>query len=421
MEFPRFLLVRQRFPDQSIQDIPGRVRETLEAAGLAHRLRPGSSVAIGVGSRGIANLQLIVRSAVEWWLAQGMQPFVFPAMGSHGAATAPGQAQVLAKYGITEPEIGCPIRSSLSVIELGEAGGIPVCIDRVAHGAGGIMLCARVKWHTDFAGSLESGLFKMMAIGLGKFAGARVYHSHAHRRGLEDVIRTVGRRVLDTGKILGGLAIMEDGNHATAHLEAIRVEEMERREEELLRLVKTWKPTIPVTELDYLILNEIGKTISGAGMDPKIVNRSIHGAYNPWPDAPVIHRIYLRGLNKHSYGNAVGLGMADAIHRRVIQAMKRGPTYVNGLTSGAIASIRIPPTFKCDKEALERTWITSGALRPNEMRMGWIRNTQDLSMMAFSENLRQELEGNGSLEILGPARELVYGDGGDLEEWLSVL
>lgn len=419
MEFPRFLLVRQQFPDRSIQDIPGRIRETLEASGMTRQLRPGASVALGVGSRGIANIQLIVRTAVEWWKGKGMQPFVFPAMGSHGAATARGQAQVLAKYGITETEIGCPIRSSLKVVELGVAAGIPVCMDALAYAADGVMLCARVKWHTDFAGNLESGLFKMMAIGLGKFAGAQVYHSHAHRRGLEDVIRTVGRKVLGTGKILGGLAIMEDGNHATAHLEVIGAEQMERREEELLRQVKGWKPTIPVQELDYLVLNEIGKTISGAGMDPKIVNRTIHGAYNPWPDAPVIHRIYLRGLNKDSYGNAVGLGMADAVHRRVLQTMKRGPTYVNGITSGALASIRTPPWFASDKDALERTWITAGALRPNELRMGWIRNTQDLSMMAFSENLGRELEGQGNLEILGPARELEFGEDGNLEEWLS--
>lgn len=418
MEFPRFLIVRQRFPDRSIKDIPIHVRETLGRSGMAARLRPGSSVAIGVGSRGIANNQAIVRAAVQWWKDQGMRPFIFPAMGSHGAATARGQGQVLAKYGITEPEVGCPVLSSLTVVQLGEADGIPVCMDALAHAADGVMLCGRVKWHTDFAGNLESGLFKMMAIGLGKFAGAQVYHSHAHSRGMEDVIRTVGRKVLESGKIVGGLAILEDGNHATAHLEAIGVLEMEAREEELLRLVKTWKPTIPVSELDWLIINEIGKTISGSGMDPKIVNRTIHGAYNPWPGVPTIRRIYLRGLNKDSYGNAVGLGMADAVHRRLLKAMKRGPTYVNGITSGALASIRTPPWFKCDREALEQTWITTGALRRSQLRMGWIRNTQDLSEMAFSENLRTELEAGGRVEIVGPPKALEFGPGGDLAEWL---
>lgn len=418
MEFPRFLIVRQRFEDLRIRNIEAAVRRTLDESGMERGLARGSEVAIGVGSRGIANNQQIVRSVVKWWKLKGMHPFIFPAMGSHGAATAKGQAGVLSKYGITEEGVGCPVRSSLKVAALGTADGIPVCMDATAYSAAGVMLCGRIKWHTDFAGNLESGLFKMMAIGLGKFAGAQTYHAHAHKRGLEDVIRTVGRHVLASGKILGGLAIMEDGNHATAHLEAIPVQRMEAREEELLRLVKTWKPTIPVRELDWLILNEIGKTISGSGMDPKIVNRTIHGAYNPWPDAPVIRRIYLRGLNKDSYGNAVGFGMADVIHARLLKTMKRGPTFVNGITSGALASIKTPPAFRTDREALESTWVTAGKLTPESLSMGWIRNTQDLSLMAFSEDLRQELEARAGVQIVGRARKLEFDEQGDLKDWL---
>lgn len=418
MEFPRFLIVSQRFEDHRIRNIGAAVRQTLDASGMERGLAKGAEVAIGVGSRGIANNQRIVRTAVKWWKSKGLRPFIFPAMGSHGAATARGQAEVLAKYGITEEGVGCPVRSSLNVVHLGMADGIPVLIDATAYAAAGIMLCGRIKWHTDFAGNLESGLFKMMAIGLGKFAGAQTYHGHAHSRGLEDVIRTVGRHVLASGKILGGLAIMEDGNHATAHLEAIPVHGMEAREEELLRLVKTWKPTIPVKQLDWLIMNEIGKTISGSGMDPKIVNRTIHGAYNPWPEAPVIRRIYLRGLNKDSYGNAVGFGMADVIHARLLKTMKRGPTFVNGITSGALASIKTPAAFKSDREALEKTWATAGKLTPQSLSMGWIRNTQDLSMMAFSEDLRKELEARPGVRVVGKARRLKFDEWGDLEEWL---
>jgi hypothetical protein len=418
MVFPRFLIVRQRFADLRIRNIEAAVRQTLDASGMQRSLARGSEVAIGVGSRGIANNQRIVRAAVKWWKSKEMRPFIFPAMGSHGAATARGQAEVLAKYGITEADVGCPIRSSLKVVELGTADGIPVLMDATAYASAGVMLCGRVKWHTDFAGNLESGLFKMMAIGLGKFAGAQTYHAHAHSRGLEDVIRTVGRHVLASGKILGGLAIMEDGNHSTAHLEAIPIHRLEEREEELLRLVKTWKPTIPVRELDWLILNEIGKTISGSGMDPKIVNRTIHGAYNPWPDAPIIRRIYLRGLNKDSYGNAVGFGMADVIHSRLLKVMKRGPTFVNGITSGALASIKTPPAFRSDREALEKTWVTAGKLTPENLSMGWIRNTQDLSLMAFSEDMREELETRQGVQIVGKAKRLSFDARGDLVEWL---
>ena len=217
MTLPRMLLVQQNFPDRAIRDIPAAVRKELAAAPFASRLKPGARVAIGVGSRGITNIATIVRSVVDYWKSQGMRPFIFPAMGSHGAATAEGQADVLAHYGIIEETMGCPIVSSLEVVPLGVTPGrhrsrswtaMPIESD-------GVMLVGRVKWHTDFAGKIESGLFKMMAIGLGKFAGAQHYHTYAYKMGLEHVIRSIGRQVLASGKILGGLAILEDANHNT--------------------------------------------------------------------------------------------------------------------------------------------------------------------------------------------------------------
>ncbi|MCX6621552.1 MAG: hypothetical protein NTY38_10820, partial [Acidobacteria bacterium] len=233
MEFPRLLLVRQHFPDHGIPDIPGEIRRQLAAAQFASRPQPGSRVAIAVGSRGIANIALIVRTVVSYWKEQGMHPFVFPAMGSHGAATAQGQADVLAHYGITAEGIGAPVLSSLDVVSLGKTeAGIEAFMDRSAFESDGVFLVGRVKWHTDFAGRIESGLFKMMAIGLGKFAGAKRYHTYAYRMGLETVIRTVGRQVIASGRILGGLAILEDANHHTAKLDAVPVEVMEQREEE---------------------------------------------------------------------------------------------------------------------------------------------------------------------------------------------
>ncbi len=217
-------------------------------------------MAIGVGSRGIKNISVIVKATVDYWKDQGPRPFIFPAMGSHGAATAEGQADVLAHYGIDESTMGCPVTSQLEVVSLGcTADGIEAFMDRAAYESGGVMLVGRVKWHTDFAGKIESGLFKMMAIGLGKFAGAQRYHTYAYKLGLEKVIRTVGRQVLGSGKILGGLAILEDANHNTAQLTAVKVEEMERKEEELLTTTKSWMGRIPF-DLDILILDEIGKT-----------------------------------------------------------------------------------------------------------------------------------------------------------------
>src|SRR5713101_7165932 len=274
MQFSRLLLVRQNFPDRSIRDIPSTIRKELSAAPFASRLKPGARVAIGVGSRGITNISTIVHSVVDYWKSQGMRPFIFPAMGSHGAATAEGQADVLAHYGIIEETMGCSIISSLDVVPLGKTPeGISTFMDRNAYESDGVMLAGRVKWHTDFAGRIESGLFKMMAIGLGKFAGAQHYHTYAYKMGLERVITSIGRQVLASGKILGGLAILEDAHHSTAQLTAVPVETMEKREVELLALVKSWMGKIPVPRLDILILDEIGKNISGAGMDTKVVNR----------------------------------------------------------------------------------------------------------------------------------------------------
>lgn len=415
-----FLLVRQKFESRKIADIPAAVREQLEASGFAQRVPPGARIAIGVGSRGIANIDVIAAAAVGWWKDKGMKPFLFPAMGSHGAASAKGQAAVLAKYGITEATMGCPIKSSLQVVDLGATPeGIQCYLDKNAYSSDGIMLLGRVKWHTDFAGKIESGLFKMMAIGLGKFAGAKRYHTYAYKMGLECMIRSVGRQVLKSGKILGGLAILEDGNHDTAQLSAVRVEEMEAREEELLALVKSWMARIPVDHLDILILNEIGKVFSGAGMDTKVVNRGVQGEYNPWPNAPRIERIFLRDLNPLSYGNAVGIGMADVIHDRLLKKMKKKPTYVNSITASTPAAVRVPAHFATDKRCLEEFWPTVGRFDPKEIEVCWIRNSQDLTLLAMTENLRPAIEANPNLEILGPARELEFDAQGNLKDWLA--
>ena len=420
VQFQPLLLVRQHLDSHKLADIPSAVHAELNQAGLARTLKPGASVAIGAGSRGIANIDVIVRAAVDWWKAQGMRPFIFPAMGTHGAATAKGQAAVLAKYGITESTMGCPVRSSLAVVPLGRsAEGIETVMDKTAWAADGVMLCGRVKWHTDFVGRIESGLFKMMAIGMGKLAGAQRYHAHALTMGLEAMVLSVGRQVLKSGKILGGLAILEDGNHDTARVAAVPAEGMEGREAELLALVKTWMPRIPVSALDFLLINEMGKNWSGAGIDPKVVNRSINAAYNPWDDAPRVARIYIRGISKLSYGNATGIGLADVVHTRVVRSVKRGPTYVNGVTSGPLASVRTPIHFSSDRKVLETVWRTAGRLDPLQVSLGWIRNTQDLTVMAFTENLRGELEANPAIEVLGPARELEFDTQGNLADWLA--
>ena len=413
MTFPRLCLVRQKFPDRRIVDVAAEVRGQLTGAGFAARLKPGSRVAIGVGSRGIHNIATIVRSVVAYWKDQGMRPFLFPAMGSHGAASAEGQAEVLAHYGIIEETMGCPVVSRLDVVSLGKtADGIEAFMDREAYDSDGVMLVGRVKWHTDFSGKIESGLFKMMAIGLGKFAGAQRYHSYAYRLGLEHVIRSIGRQVLASGKVLGGLAILEDANHNTAKLDAVPVEQMEQREEENLALVKSWMARVPF-DLDILALDEIGKNISGAGMDTKVVNRGVNGEYNPWPETPRFQRIFLRDLSALTYNSAVGLGMADVVHDRLVNRINWEPTIINSLTANTPAAIRTPVHFPTDRECLEQFWPTVGKQDLSQVTFGWIRNTMELGRVALSENLRAEIERRKDLEIEATV-DLEFDGSGDL-------
>jgi hypothetical protein len=388
----RLLLVRQNFPDLRLADVRAEARHQLEHSDFAARLRPGARVAIGVGSRGIANLANIVQSAVQYWRGHGMTPFVFPSMGSHGAATPEGQADVLAHFGITEQSMGCPIVSRPGIVSLGETDdGIEVFMDAAAHGADAVMIVARVKWHTSFNGRLESGLMKMMAIGLGKFAGAQKYHMHAQRLGLEHVIRTVGRRVLQSGKMIGGLAILEDAHHNTAKLDAVPADCMEQRDEEHLALAKSWMPRLPC-DLDILIVDEMGKNISGTGMDAKVVNRGPSCEYNPWPGLPSIGRIFVRDLDPQTYGNALGIGMADVTTDRLVNQIDWEPTRVNALSSNMPSRIRVPAHFASDRECLHWVAATAGKVDPADVTFGWIRNTLELDRLAISPNLRGRIE-----------------------------
>ena len=254
-------------------------------------------------------------------------------MGSHGAASAEGQADVLAHYGITEQTMGAPVVSSLDVVKIGTTPeGIDVSMDRKALESDGVMLLSRVKWHTSFEGKLESGVHKMMAIGLGKWEGAKRYHAWSLRIGMEQVIRSVGKVVLDTGKMLGGLAILEDAYHNTAEVHALGTAGMTEREEELLRRTKAWKANIPVGEVDLLIVDEMGKNISGTGMDAKVINRGPQGP-NKWPGVPLVRRVFTRDLTDLSYGNAIGIGFTDIVTDRLFNKIDFNATWINSLTA----------------------------------------------------------------------------------------
>lgn len=420
MILPRFVLAEQSFPDRSISNIPEHIRKELSHSDFASRIPKGGRVAIGVGSRGITNIATIVKAVVGFWKEHGVQPFIFPAMGSHGAATAEGQADVLAHYGIHEATMGVPVVSALDVVPVGTTPeGMQTFIDKSAYEADGIFLVSRVKWHTDFSGAIESGLFKMMAIGLGKFAGARQYHTFGYRIGLEQMIRSVGASIFASGKVLGGLAIQEGAHHETAGLVAVTssqgLQSMIAQEEKLLAEVKSWKANLPAPEIDVLIVDEIGKNISGAGMDTKVINRSVNGDYNPYPELPKVHRLYARAISDLSYHSGVGLGMADVVHDRLVNDVDWNPTYINSLTASTPACIRTPIHFPSDEEALSNIARTVGKLDLSTVTYCRIRNTMELVNLAVSENLVPSLASN--VKVVSQPFEATFDSKGDLRDF----
>lgn len=413
MSIPSFVPIVQHFPNRGLRDVTGTVREELRASGIGEKLAQGARVAIGVGSRGVANLQEVVRATVAHFQERGFQPFLVPAMGSHGGGTAAGQTDVLAKYGVTETTAGCAIESSIETVSLGRTEeGIETFFDRNAFASDGVFLINRIKWHTTFEAPFESGLFKMAGIGLGKVAGATAYHQRAVRMGLGPVIASVGRHVFASGKMLGGLGLVEDAHHETGKIAAIPAALMEQEEAKLLELARSWMARILFDEVDVLIVDEIGKQFSGPGMDSKIVNRHPYGTANPWPWAPRIMRIYLRGLSPHSYGNAIGIGMADLISQRLYDAIDWQVTRVNAFAASNLAVVRTPLRVPNDREAFEILANVAGRENPADVTYVRIENTLALTNIHVSENMLGAKRDD--MEVSGPAVAVRFDDEGNL-------
>jgi len=388
MSFSPIRTIRQSFESHALPDVSRSVRDQLTARAIGSQIPQGSRIAIGVGSRGISNLAEIVRATASYFKELGVHPFIIPAMGSHGGATAEGQRGVLEHYGITEASAGCPILSSVDVIPFGTtAEGFETWMDASAAGSDGIFLINRIKWHASFEGPVESGLMKMCGIGLGKVRGASTYHTYAARAGLGTIVQAVGHHVLASGKVMGGLAIVEDANHATAKVSALRANEIEQREPELLQLARSWMPRIPFDEIDILVIDEIGKEISGTGMDSKVVNRHPHGNVNPWSWAPRIRRMYLRDLSETTAGNANGIGMADVISQRLYDKIDWHATNINGITASNLNVVKTPMRCPDDRSALELLAGSVGRMRAEDVTVVRLRNTLELNRMQVTENL----------------------------------
>src|SRR6266699_4356299 len=411
MPLPMMYRVRQSFPRQRLVDIPAGVRATMAQADLP--IKRGDVVAVGAGSRGIANIAVIVRGVVDPLRELGARPFVFPAMGSHGGATAEGQLEILEHYGITEATMGCPLRASMEVVQVGEALGLPVWCDRIASDADWIGVVNRVKPHTDFKGSIESGLFKMMTIGLGKYQGATQYHRANVNHGYETVITAVGREMLAKTRIGFGLGIVENGYDETARVEAFNAHDLEAGERRLLKHAREWMARLPFSPIDVLIVEEMGKNISGSGMDTNIIGRPSN-PHEPFPADPKILWIVALDLTEDSYGNAVGIGNADFTTRRLVDKIDMKPTLINAITACAPNGAKVPPTYDTDREAIETALSCIGLTPPERARVIRIKNTLMLGEIEVSEAFAADLAKRPDLTPLGDPAPLPFDVAGRL-------
>jgi len=410
---PEFFRLEQKCDAPAVKDVRSATTVALEQLPAAKFIRPGMKVAVGAGSRGISNYDVIVRAVCQELKRLGADVFVVPAMGSHGGATAEGQLELLASSGITETTIGVPLRSSMEVVELGRTGQFTVYQDRNASGADAIVLVNRIKPHTDFHGPVESGLMKMAAIGFGKQKGAHQFHQASARLGHAEALLAVAREVLRLGRIAFGVGIIENQLHQTARIVAVPAAQIEQQEMKLLDEARGLMPRLPFDEVDLLIVDEMGKNLSGTGLDTNVIRREIDGSFlKPAPNA--VRRIYVRSLHPHSYGNAAGIGMVDFIHERLLHAMDTKATWMNVISSLTPVNARVPMHFPSDREALATAMQTTARPTPAATKVLWIKNTLSCQSLLASAAYLEEARGRSDLAVQSKPAQLEFSEHGDL-------
>jgi hypothetical protein len=414
-DYPQIFRVRQTFERPQVVDIPGEVASQLASLSLQKSVKPGQAVAITAGSRGIANIQLVIKAIVDHFKDLGAKPFIVPAMGSHGGGTAEGQQEIIEGYGITEAFCGCPIRASMETVVVCQAAeGFAVHFDKHAFGADHVVVCGRVKPHTGFYGDIESGLMKMMLIGLGKHAGAKIYHRAIKDYSFGQIVRSVAREVLSKCRIVAGVGIVENGYDETAKIQAVAPHEFEDREKELLVLAKKWLPSLPFKTADLLLIDEIGKNISGTGMDTNVVGRKYLDHVAAEHEWPKIRTIVIRGLTPETHGNATGIGLAEFALTRAIDAIDIPITRTNCLTGGHATGAMIPIHYASDREVLDVSLPIIGLTEPVDAKLMWIHNTLDVAEVECSAAYLDEARERTDLEILSDVRPLPFDASGVL-------
>jgi hypothetical protein len=410
---PDFFRLAQRVNAPGPVDPEAATRRALSELPAAKFIRRGMKVAVGAGSRGISNYAVIVRGVCEELKRLGAEVWIVPAMGSHGGATAEGQLEVLGHSAMTEATMGVPIRSCMDVVELGRKESLIVYQDRVAAEADAVVLVNRIKPHTDFHGPIESGLMKMAAVGLGKQKGAHQFHQASARTGHAQALLAVAREVLRLGRIAFGVGIIENQKHQTTKIMALPAAQIEQGEMKLLEEARRLMPNLPFEEVDLLVVDEMGKNLSGTGLDTNVIRREIDGSFlRPAPNT--VRRIYVRSLHQHSYGNAAGVGLADFVHDRLVKAMDPKATWMNVISSLSPVNARVPMHFPTDREALSAAMQTLGHDEPDAAKVLWIKNTLSCQSLLASEAYLEAARARADLAVESEPHPLAFDSAGDL-------
>ena len=418
-QLPRMVEVGQSYPPSKNLDFTASLERQFSEQGLAAKITPGMRIALGVGSRGITNLKEIVKAALGVLAGAGAKPFIVPAMGSHGGATPEGQIQVLANYGVTTQSMGVPIEASMEVKKIGTAlDGLDVVFSVPASQADGVVVLNRVKPHTDFRGTLGSGIQKMLVIGFGKQVGANNAHRAAAHLGYEVVLRAFAQTILEAAPIFCGIALLEDQHHQTAEIAVLQPDTIVREEDRLFQKATSLLARLPLDDIDLLIVDRLGKDISGSGMDTNVIGRDIAGyistLHGNGPVKPHISRIFVRDLTPASNGNGVGIGMADFTTARLVKALNLQYTYMNALTSLGLLPAKIPIYFDSDREAISAALASLAESDVAKMKVVRIADTLNVERLLMSEGAVAAMNGRAGAITTGPLRDLAFDTEGNL-------
>lgn len=413
IEFPGMAKIRQKLEAPRLENIAQELRDKISRSRLKERVKPNDEVAVTAGSRGIANIFQITTTIIEELKKLGARPFIVPAMGSHGGATAKGQIEVLAGYGITEDSVGVPIRSSMEVVKIGEIKDqVPVLMDKIALRSDAIVAINRIKPHTSFRGPFESGLMKMLAIGLGKHEGASLVHSFGSR-GLREMVPEAARVMMSKANCVLGVGILENAYDETARIVVLDPEDFEKEEPHLLEEARRLMPRLPFDEIDILIVDELGKNISGTGMDTNIIGRLLIRGEKEF-EKPNINKIIVLDVTPASHGNTLGVGLADITTRGLVNKIDYHAMYTNALTAGFLNRVFVPFTCETDKEAVATAIGTFKRKDPATLKVMRIKNTLKIEKLYISKPLLEEARARDDIQIIGEIEPMKFDTRGSL-------